>query len=152
MAPSTKWQYLAPDGEQWYSFDYQGDGSQVEIELQVEDAREGQVLLLDSYRERAQLSEDHMAAVATGFRDALDRIAATQGDLNAFVHLDAPVGRIASAAAQRWTSRTPEQPRFVAGALGPTPKTLSIGPTSSSSVRPCFMMKRRRRVATSADR
>jgi 5-methyltetrahydrofolate--homocysteine methyltransferase len=36
--------------------------------------------------------------------------------------------RIARAAAQRWTSRTPEQPRFVAGALGPTPKTLSIGP------------------------
>jgi len=36
--------------------------------------------------------------------------------------------RIAKAAAQRWSERTPEQPRFVAGALGPTQKTLSIGP------------------------
>ena len=36
--------------------------------------------------------------------------------------------RIARAAADRWTRRTPERPRFVAGALGPTPKTLSIGP------------------------
>ena len=36
--------------------------------------------------------------------------------------------RIARAAARRWSDRTPDQPRFVAGALGPTPKTLSIGP------------------------
>jgi len=36
--------------------------------------------------------------------------------------------RIARAAARRWSSRTPDKPRFVAGALGPTPKTLSIGP------------------------
>jgi len=36
--------------------------------------------------------------------------------------------RVALAAARRWSSRTPEKPRFVAGALGPTPKTLSIGP------------------------
>ena len=36
--------------------------------------------------------------------------------------------RIARASARRWSSRTPEKPRFVAGALGPTPKTLSIGP------------------------
>jgi len=36
--------------------------------------------------------------------------------------------RIARTAARRWSDRTPDQPRFVAGALGPTPKTLSIGP------------------------
>ncbi len=36
--------------------------------------------------------------------------------------------RIARASADRWTRQTPEKPRFVAGALGPTPKTLSIGP------------------------
>ncbi len=36
--------------------------------------------------------------------------------------------RIAREAARRWSSRTPDRPRFVAGALGPTPKTLSIGP------------------------
>jgi 5-methyltetrahydrofolate--homocysteine methyltransferase len=31
-------------------------------------------------------------------------------------------------AAGRWSAKTPEKPRFVAGALGPTPKTLTIGP------------------------
>jgi 5-methyltetrahydrofolate--homocysteine methyltransferase len=36
--------------------------------------------------------------------------------------------RIARATARRWSHRTPDKPRFVAGALGPTPKTLSIGP------------------------
>jgi 5-methyltetrahydrofolate--homocysteine methyltransferase len=36
--------------------------------------------------------------------------------------------RIARSAARRWSGRTPDKPRFVAGALGPTPKTLSIGP------------------------
>ncbi|QQS13676.1 MAG: homocysteine S-methyltransferase family protein [Rhodospirillales bacterium] len=30
--------------------------------------------------------------------------------------------------ADRWTARDPAKPRFVAGALGPTPKTLSISP------------------------
>ena len=35
---------------------------------------------------------------------------------------------IAVACAVRWTERTPDRPRFVAGALGPTPKTLSISP------------------------
>ncbi len=36
--------------------------------------------------------------------------------------------RLARAAADRWTARTPEKPRFVAGALGPTNKTLSVSP------------------------
>ena len=36
--------------------------------------------------------------------------------------------RIARAAARRWSEQNPDKPRFVAGALGPTPKTLSIGP------------------------
>ena len=35
---------------------------------------------------------------------------------------------IARAAADRWTARTPGQPRFVAGALGPTNRTASISP------------------------
>jgi 5-methyltetrahydrofolate--homocysteine methyltransferase len=36
--------------------------------------------------------------------------------------------RIAREAADRWTARTPERPRFVAGALGPTNRTASISP------------------------
>ncbi len=35
---------------------------------------------------------------------------------------------IAVEAAAEWTARDPSKPRFVAGALGPTPKTLSISP------------------------
>jgi 5-methyltetrahydrofolate--homocysteine methyltransferase len=36
--------------------------------------------------------------------------------------------RLARAAADRWTAKTPDRPRFVAGAMGPTTKTLSISP------------------------
>ncbi len=36
--------------------------------------------------------------------------------------------RIARAAADEWTARTPERPRFVAGSMGPTNKLLSISP------------------------
>jgi 5-methyltetrahydrofolate--homocysteine methyltransferase len=36
--------------------------------------------------------------------------------------------RLARAAADVWTARTPDRPRFVAGAIGPTNKTLSLSP------------------------
>jgi 5-methyltetrahydrofolate--homocysteine methyltransferase len=36
--------------------------------------------------------------------------------------------RLAKAAAKTWTLRTPEQPRFVAGSIGPTNRSLSISP------------------------
>ena len=36
--------------------------------------------------------------------------------------------RIARAAADDWTARTPDQPRFVAGSVGPLNKTLSLSP------------------------
>ncbi|NOT28659.1 MAG: methionine synthase [Acidobacteria bacterium] len=36
--------------------------------------------------------------------------------------------RVAKAAADEWTARTPDRPRFVAGAMGPTNRTLSISP------------------------
>ena len=36
--------------------------------------------------------------------------------------------RIARAAADRWSAKTPDKPRFVAGAIGPTSKTLSLSP------------------------
>jgi 5-methyltetrahydrofolate--homocysteine methyltransferase len=36
--------------------------------------------------------------------------------------------RLARASADAWTAKTPDKPRFVAGAIGPTNKTLSISP------------------------
>jgi 5-methyltetrahydrofolate--homocysteine methyltransferase len=37
-------------------------------------------------------------------------------------------GRLARAAADEWTAKTPDHPRFVAGSIGPTNRTLSISP------------------------
>ena len=42
--------------------------------------------------------------------------------------LNASAARLARAAADEFTARTPEQPRFVAGILGPTNRTASISP------------------------
>ncbi len=42
--------------------------------------------------------------------------------------MNVAAARLARAAADEWTARTPERPRFVAGALGPTNRTLSISP------------------------
>ncbi|MBI3450493.1 MAG: methionine synthase [Acidobacteria bacterium] len=36
--------------------------------------------------------------------------------------------RIARKAADRFSEKTPDRPRFVAGSMGPTPKTLTVGP------------------------
>jgi len=36
--------------------------------------------------------------------------------------------KIARESAEAWTAKQPEKPRFVAGAIGPTPKTLSLSP------------------------
>ena len=40
--------------------------------------------------------------------------------------------RVAREAADEWTTRTPERPRFVAGAIGPTARTLSLSPKVES--------------------
>ncbi|HVP30030.1 MAG TPA: methionine synthase [Myxococcota bacterium] len=42
--------------------------------------------------------------------------------------LNLEAARLARRAADEWTARTPDRPRFVAGALGPTNRTLSISP------------------------
>jgi 5-methyltetrahydrofolate--homocysteine methyltransferase len=52
----------------------------------------------------------------------LPDLAATVRDMNL------AAARIARQCADRWTARTPDKPRFVAGAIGPTSKTLSISP------------------------
>ncbi len=36
--------------------------------------------------------------------------------------------KVARAAADKWTAKDPSRPRFVAGSMGPTPKTLSLSP------------------------
>ncbi len=49
--------------------------------------------------------------------------------LEAIVHeLNRDAARLARRAAARWTARTPDRPRFVAGAIGPTNRTLSMSP------------------------
>ncbi len=53
---------------------------------------------------------------------------ADYGMEHAVVDLNLAAAGIARAAADRWTAKTPEQPRFVAGAIGPTNKTLSVSP------------------------
>src|SRR4029077_15783247 len=42
--------------------------------------------------------------------------------------INASAARIARESADRWTAKTPDRPRFVAGALGPTNRTASISP------------------------
>ncbi len=46
--------------------------------------------------------------------------------LSAEINLEA--AKLARAAADEWTAKTPEKPRFVAGVLGPTNRTCSISP------------------------
>jgi len=48
-----------------------------------------------------------------------------EGEVRAINLAAAQLGR---AAADRWTQKTPQKPRFVAGSLGPTNRTLSISP------------------------
>ncbi len=56
-------------------------------------------------------------------------IAQADYGLEALVYeLNVAAGRLARAAADEWTARTPDKPRLVAGAIGPTNKTLSLSP------------------------
>jgi 5-methyltetrahydrofolate--homocysteine methyltransferase len=45
--------------------------------------------------------------------------------------INVAAAKIARAAADKWTKKTPEKPRFVAGAVGPTNRTASISPKVS---------------------
>ena len=56
-------------------------------------------------------------------------IAQSDYGLEAIVHeLNVAAARVARAAVDIWNARTPERPRYVAGAIGPTNRTLSISP------------------------
>ena len=57
--------------------------------------------------------------------------AVAQGDYGLEAHvyeMNVEGARIAKRVAAAWTAKTPDQPRFVAGAIGPTNKVLSISP------------------------
>src|SRR5437762_740506 len=47
---------------------------------------------------------------------------------NRVAEMNRAAARIARECADRWTAKTPDKPRFVAGSMGPTNKTLSISP------------------------
>ncbi len=56
-------------------------------------------------------------------------IAQADYGLESFVYeINLEAARLAKAAATAWTARTPDHPRVVAGAMGPTNKTLSLSP------------------------
>src|SRR5215210_6195258 len=56
-------------------------------------------------------------------------IAQADYGLESLVHdLNVAGARVAREAADEWTAKTPDKPRFVAGSIGPTNRTLSISP------------------------
>src|SRR4026209_1821304 len=60
---------------------------------------------------------------------AATSIAQSDFNLESFAYdLNVEGARLARAAADEWSSRTPDRPRFVAGSIGPTNRTLSISP------------------------
>src|SRR5215213_4772075 len=57
------------------------------------------------------------------------RIAQADYGLESAVHdLNFVGAQLARQAADAWTAKTPDRPRFVAGSIGPTNKTLSLSP------------------------
>ncbi len=63
--------------------------------------------------------------------DTFNATSISQADYGMEAHvyeINREAARIAREATDAWTEKTPERPRFVAGALGPTNKTLSISP------------------------
>ena len=58
-----------------------------------------------------------------------NRVAQSDYGLESIVYeLNVEGARLARAAADEWTNRTPDRPRFVAGSMGPTNRILSISP------------------------
>jgi 5-methyltetrahydrofolate--homocysteine methyltransferase len=81
------------------------------------------------------ISEIHNAYLEAGAdiieTNTFNSQAISQSDygLDAIAHeLNVAAARLAREAADVWTARTPDKPRFVAGAIGPTNRTASISP------------------------
>jgi 5-methyltetrahydrofolate--homocysteine methyltransferase len=90
------------------------------------------VLVLTQPEAIAGIHAEYLAAGADIIEtNTFNATAVSQADyqMEAFVYeLNAGAARLARRVADEWTARTPQQPRFVAGAMGPTTKTLSISP------------------------
>ena len=79
-----------------------------------------------------ELHDEYLAADADILEtNTFNSNAVSQADygLEALVYeLNLEAARIARLAADAWTAKTPNRPRFVAGSIGPTNRTLSISP------------------------
>jgi 5-methyltetrahydrofolate--homocysteine methyltransferase len=79
-----------------------------------------------------EIHEQYLAAGADIIEtNTFSSTAVAQGDyhLDALAYeLNVEGARLAKAACAKWTAKTPERPRFVAGSIGPTNRTLSISP------------------------
>src|SRR5215471_7424199 len=80
----------------------------------------------------AEIHEQYLAAGADIIEtNTFSSTAVAQADyhLESLAYeLNVEGARLAKAAAARWTAQTPDRPRFVAGSIGPTNRTLSISP------------------------
>ena len=81
------------------------------------------------------ISEIHNAYLEAGAdileTNTFNAQAISQSDygLEAIAHeMNVAAAKLARAAADAWTAKTPEKPRFVAGAIGPTNRTASLSP------------------------
>jgi 5-methyltetrahydrofolate--homocysteine methyltransferase len=78
------------------------------------------------------IHEEYLAAGADIIEtDTFNANAISQADygLEHLVYdMNVAAAKLARAAAEAWTAKTPARPRFVAGSIGPTNKTLSISP------------------------
>jgi len=74
-------------------------------------------------------------------------IAQADYGLEALVYeLNVEGARLAKAACDEWTARTPDRPRFAAGSMGPTNRILSISPDAARGVQGAGTRPHRRRV------
>ena len=79
-----------------------------------------------------EICEAYLAAgadiVATNTFNANAISQADYGVQSMVREINLAAARLTRAAADRWSAKTPDKPRFVVGALGPTNKTLSVSP------------------------
>jgi len=80
----------------------------------------------------AEIHDQYLAAGSDIIEtNTFNSTAVSQADYGLEAHayeLNVAGARLARAAADAWTARTPEKPRFAAGSIGPMNKTLSISP------------------------
>ena len=90
------------------------------------------VLVLTQPAAIASIHDAYLAAGADIIEtDTFTSTAVAQADYgleSVAYEMNVAAARLAREAAVRWTERTPERPRFVAGSIGPTNRTLSMSP------------------------